>query len=289
MSRVNLSGSDLALADLNGADLRGANLSRAVLTEANLSGADLSGADLSGADLTGANLTRVKLVGANIRETNLSQVRLWQTVFISVELSAAKGLEAVNHLGPSHIGLDTIYLSQGKIPLGFLQGCGIPDSFIAFIQSLPARDQSVGFCAISYSNKDEAFAERLHRDLTSQGLRCWLAPEELKTGDRFRIRLDEAIRVYGKLLLVLSENSIESSWIDSEVEAALERERKENTVVLFPIQVDRTLMTTTQSWAVDIRRARRIDDMSNWRNEERYQIAFAELMRNLNPQQTPAQ
>ena len=49
------------------------------------------------------------------------------TLFASVDLSEAKDLETVNHLGPSSIGVDTIYESQGKIPEVFLRGRGCPN------------------------------------------------------------------------------------------------------------------------------------------------------------------
>src|SRR5215207_600034 len=35
-------------------------------------------------------------------------------------------------------------------------------------------------CFISYSSKDQDFAERLHVDLQNNGVRCWFAPEDLK-------------------------------------------------------------------------------------------------------------
>jgi hypothetical protein len=60
----------------------------------------------------------------------------------------------------------------------------------------------------SYSSKDEIFARRLHDDLQQAGMRCWFAPEDLKIGDRLKRCIDESIKLYDKLLLVLSEHSI---------------------------------------------------------------------------------
>jgi hypothetical protein len=45
-------------------------------------------------------------------------------VFVDVDLSTAIGLENVRHHGPSTIGIDTIYASEGKIPEVFLRGFG---------------------------------------------------------------------------------------------------------------------------------------------------------------------
>jgi hypothetical protein len=210
---------------------------------------------------------------------------LWQTVFVDVDLSTARGLESTNHLGPSYIGVDTIYLSEGDIPRIFLQGCGVPENFIAFIQLSGARQKNSSFCALSYSIKDQAFAKKLHDSLENNGVRCWLAPDDLKTGDRFHIRIDEAIKVYNKLFLILSENSIESSWIEGEIETALERERKQKAAVLFPIRLDDSVMTTSQTWAVDMRQTRQIEDMSGWEDERRFKEAVAELLHNFNAEE----
>jgi hypothetical protein len=117
--------------------------------------------------------------------------------------------------------------------------------------------------------------------LERNGIRCWLAPEDLKISDRFRIRVDDAIRAYNKLILLLSENSIESPWIEGEVEAALERERKQQVVVLYPVMLDKAAVATTQVWATDLRKNRITIDMSAWKNEEAYQAALDTLVKTL--------
>lgn len=102
-------------------------------------------------------------------------------------------------------------------------------------------------CLISYSSKDGEFVERLHGDLQSKYVRCWFSPENLKIGDEFPVEIDEAVRLSDKLLLVLSENSIESPWVEEEVEAAFEKERQQKRTVLFPIRLDDAIMTTKVS------------------------------------------
>ncbi len=61
-----------------------------------------------------------------------------------------------------------------------------------------------------------------------KGVRCWLASEDLKIGAPFHQRSKDAIRLHDKLLVVLSETSVASSWVETEVLinlAALERAR----------------------------------------------------------------
>ncbi len=114
---------------LDGANLSGANLSEANLNGAELSGAELSGADLSSAYLMGADLRGADLRGADLRRAQLRRARLYETVFANVDLSNARGLEDCNHLGPSIIDHRTLKQS-GELPLVFLRGCGLPDTFI---------------------------------------------------------------------------------------------------------------------------------------------------------------
>jgi hypothetical protein len=110
---------------------------------------------------------------------------------------------------------------------------------------------------------------------------CWFAPEDLKIGDEIRPKIDEAIRIHDKLLIVLSENSVGSPWVKKEVETAFEKERKQNRTVLFPIRLDDAVMETDEAWAADIRRTRHIGDFREWKNHDKYKEAFGRLMRDL--------
>jgi hypothetical protein len=123
-----------------------------------------------------------------------------------------------------------------------LRGSGVPETFIAYAKSPVGAAIEFYSTFISYSTKDQDVADRLHSDLQKKGVRCWLATEDLKIGDKFRTRIDESIRVHDTLLLILSERSIASRWVDDEVESALGRERRDRKLVLFPIRIDDTVM-----------------------------------------------
>ena len=149
LREADLSGADLSGADLHGVDLHGANLRKADLSGTDLSGANLNEADLSGANLSGAHLIGADLIGSylggadlsgtDLGGANLERITVGWSRFGDVDLSVVKGLDTVEHLGPSTVGIDTIYESKGKVPEVFLRGCGIPDQMIAFIASLPGQ------------------------------------------------------------------------------------------------------------------------------------------------------
>jgi hypothetical protein len=174
-------------------------------------------------------------------------------------------------------------MKSGDLPLEFLRGVGLPDDYI---QALPGfRNQPFDYysCFISYAHKgrDKDFAERLHSDLQAKGIRCWFAPHDLKIGDKTRLRIDETIRTYDKLLLVLSRNSLKSDWVAYEAERARAQERKRKKIVLFPIRLDNAIMKEEGGWADYIREERNIGDFRNWKDHDSYQVAFERLMRDL--------
>lgn len=283
---ADLDGADLTKANLNSTDLNGANLHIAILIEASLVEADLRSVNLSGANLTKANLSEAQLYwtefsGAELKGANLSMTWMGGSKFGDVDLRLVKGLEKVKHRGSSTIGVDTIYRSQGDIPETFLLGAGVPDSFIEYKRSLVGKPVDYYTCFISYSSQDQDFAERLYADLQSKGVRCWFAPKDLKIGDHYHQRIDESIRFCDKLILILSEYAVQSSWVEREVAAACEKEDCEQRPVLFPLRLDDAVMDTTKAWAADVRRRWHIGDFTCWKDHDSYQQTFDRLLRDL--------
>jgi uncharacterized protein YjbI with pentapeptide repeats len=272
LDRANLNGAKLVETNLNGANLHRASLHRAKLIKAllggaNLSetllrGADLSGASLHGANLNGANLSGADLSGALLAQANLSRAiihganltgaNLYLTVFGDIDLTSVIGLETCQHEGLSIIDHRTLERSK-QLPLPFLRGVGLPDSFIEYLPTLLNKAIESYSCFISYSTKDEEFAERLYADLQNKGVRCWFAPHDLRIGDKILDKIDAAIRLRDKVLLILSEHSIRSDWVEDEVTAGFEEERKRGQAVLFPVRLDETVMKTNEAWAVKLR------------------------------------
>ena len=191
-----------------------------------------------------------------------------------------KGLETCHHIGPSTLDHRTLARS-GPLPLAFLRGCGLSEALIEYLPSILGEPFQFYSCFISYASKDHAFAERLHADLQNKGVRCWFAPEDMKTGDTLRLRIDETIHVYDKLPLILSKSSMASQWVHQEVETALARERQSGTNVLFPVRIDNAVMGIEAGWPAFIRNTRNIGDFRRWKTHDVYQKAFDRLLKNL--------
>ena len=298
---ADLHGARLILADLQGVIFNWANLSMTVLCGANLSETGLSAANLHGAVLRDANLSRAVLRGTNLsdadlREADFTGATCDRTVFARVDLSQVKGLDLVRHDGPSSVGIDTLLLSKGKIPEVFLRGCGLPEYLIENQTAIVGSLEPIQFysCFISYSTRDEDFAHRLHSKMRDEGLRVWFDREDMKGGRTVIDQIERAIQLQDKLLLVLSDASIQSHWVQTELGTAFARQGKENRQILFPIRI--TAWEAVQTWKcfdsdtgqdlAKVVRAYHIPDFSNWKDHDSFEASFARLLRDLKAEES---
>ena len=250
------------------------------LLGADLFDTDLRDTDLRGADLSGASLGVADLIDANLSGADLSRAKLYETVFGNTDLTRAKGLETCQHVAPSTIDHRTLQRS-GPLPVAFLRGVGLPDNLIDYLPSLLNQPIQFFSCFISYSSKDQEFADRLHADLQNKGVRCWFAPHDLPIGAKTWDAIDEAIRLRDKVLLILSKNAIESDWVEDEVTKAFAEERRRGQLVLFPVRLDDTVFTTSEAWAGKLRDNRNIGDFRRWKDHDAYAKALERVLRDL--------
>ena len=111
----------------------------------------------------------------------------------------------------------------------------------------------------------------------------------MKAGRKLHEQIDEAIRLHDKLLLILSEHSMSSPWVKTEIANAREREKREGKQLLFPITL--VPFEAIKQWklfdadiGMDSAREIReyfIPDFSNWKDHDSYQTAFQRLVKDL--------
>lgn len=286
LKQTRLIGANLREADLSYSDIWGAKFTRADATSASFVGAGLLSADFEGASLVWANFRNADLVGANFNAAEIQAA-----LFHGVNLSNTEGLEGATYRGHSSIDTDTLYLSAGNIPRAFLEGCGVPEELIVYLPSLVGARRALQFysCFISYNRKDAEFSARLHARLRDERIRVWFAPEDARGGDYLYEQIDRAIQMHDRLLVVLSENSLGSKWVQTEIRRARRAEVKGGRRKLFPIRlIDYDGLKewecfdagTGEDLAFELRKYY-IPDFSNWRDETAFESAFNRLLRDL--------
>jgi uncharacterized protein YjbI with pentapeptide repeats len=286
LSGANLSDAEIISANLRRSTLKSTTLERANLNCAHLDMVDLSMANLKNVDLSHAYLLEANLSGANLSGASFHHSIMSKTIFADIDLREAERLETVDHWGPSEISVSTIYISDGNIPEIFLRGCGVPENFITYMRSLTGQALEFYKCFISFTEADDLFSERLYNDLQGAGVRCWRWKEDAKWGETLMRSIDEAVRLYDKLIVICSEQSLKSPAVIREIERALQKEDEiarqgKWAEVLFPIRLDDYIFT---GWShhrkVDVT-AKNVGDFRLWNEPEKYKKAFDRLLRDL--------
>ena len=305
LSGADLSGADLSEADLVGANFSRANLSRATFREADLSRATfreapLSRANLNRANLSGADLIEADLSGAILIEADLSRANLLETVFGNTDLTDAKGLVTCRHVGPSILDHRTLAKS-GPLPLEFLHGCGLTDweiesaklydpnlsrANIADIVTKVHRLRSdtpiqIHNLYISYSHADAAFVEHLEQSLRARHIRFWRDVHDAPA-DSLEAIVVRAMRQNPSVLLIFSEHSVKSDWVEFEIQQARKLEKELGGPVLCPIALDESWKKCPWS-KVLMKQVRKYNilNFSQWQNDANFARMFGRLVEGL--------
>ncbi|HLX63278.1 MAG TPA: toll/interleukin-1 receptor domain-containing protein [Planctomycetota bacterium] len=288
LKKTNLRGSDFWRTDLNLSDLSGAILSRSFFGRAHLHSARLCSAELTyvrfiGSDLSGANLSHAKIAHTHFNDTDLagadfSHAWISDTVFANVDLRRTLGLETVNFISPSSLGIDSIYRSHGQIPTTFLRGCGVPEEFVRLIPSLQFDSPLQFTCCLCFNALDRVFCEKLHADLQANGVRCWFLPDH---GSGLHEQLEEAVTFYDKIVAICSKNSMARPEFAQHFERALEIEKYDGRTALYCITRDDYLANDWTHAQKETVQGRVVSDFRHWEKPESYERALGKLLRAL--------
>ena len=125
--------------------------------------------------------------------------------------------------------------------------------------------------------------------MQDEGLRVWYASEETMGGRILHEQVERALQMHDRLLLVLSEHSMRSEWVMTEICHARQRQVREGQRVLFPIGL--LPLDEIRQWQCldadtgeDLAREVRthpIADFSNWKDHDAFEAGFKRLMDDL--------
>lgn len=95
----------------------------------------------------------------------------------------------------------------------------------------PAPDRApsrrAGQIFLSHARQDADFAHRLADDLKRNGWQVWIAPDSIRPGERWVNAIGRGLAESGIFLLVVSPDAVNSRWVNSETDLAIELEHQD--------------------------------------------------------------
>ena len=89
---------------------------------------------------------------------------------------------------------------------------------------------------ISYSTKDKQAADAICHTLESNGLRCWIAPRNIRGGEEYAKEIMDGLEAAKIVVLVFSKNSQNSPFVTNEIANAFEKNKP-----IISYKIDETL------------------------------------------------
>jgi hypothetical protein len=108
---------------------------------------------------------------------------------------------------------------------------------LELIENMKNKDNSKSIF-LSHSSKDKFFVRTLADHLRKYGIKVWIDEAEINIGDSLTEKIGQAIESTDYVGVVLSHNSINSEWVQKELQIALQKEIKGRAVVILPILIE---------------------------------------------------
>lgn len=96
----------------------------------------------------------------------------------------------------------------------------------------------MAYVFLSHSHSDKPFARRLAADLRRSGHSVWIDEAEINIGDSLITKIRSGLDRVDFVAAILSETSLQSEWVQRELEIASNREIDERRVVVLPLLVE---------------------------------------------------
>jgi hypothetical protein len=142
----------------------------------------------------------------------------------------------------------------------------------------------IGGVFISYSQDDSRFVLKLYERLKNQQARVWLDRHDMTAGP-LQKQLDRVIRLNDVVVVVLSKASVQSDWVENELDMARKKEKEEKRDVLCPVALDTAWKSKMESsepnrmlWLT--LKQKNVLDFSKWKTKA-FERSFAKLVQGL--------
>jgi WD40 repeat protein len=93
---------------------------------------------------------------------------------------------------------------------------------------------------LSYAHTDQEFVDRFASDLQSLGISVWIDKWELRAGDSLIERIEDGVSAVDFVIPIVSSASVNSHWVQRELEMAKRRATAEGRGLIVPVRIDDT-------------------------------------------------
>jgi hypothetical protein len=108
---------------------------------------------------------------------------------------------------------------------------------------------------LSHSSSDKGFVERLAAQLLKYGFDVWYDKFEIGVGDSLLETIRQGIEESAYVILVLSPDSVNSDWVQTEIELAVDVEKHWGYKVLLPVKCRDFVWPTNLAHLADLKYA----------------------------------
>lgn len=91
----------------------------------------------------------------------------------------------------------------------------------------------MGYAFISYSTKNQSFADATKKLFKDAGIDTWMAPYDIPPGSKYAEVINQAVKNCSCCVLLLSNDSQKSIWVGKEIERAINYKK-----TIIPVQIE---------------------------------------------------
>ena len=176
------------------------------------------------------------------------------------------------------VGLQNWQIEEAKLLQPYLSNSEINDIIYRVYDLRAHQAIQISPLFISYSHANTQFVDAIEKKLIDKGIRFWRDINDMNAG-KMEKQVDRAMRLNDTVLLVLSEKSVNSDWVEHEATKSRKLEKERGKDVLCPIALDDAWKTC--NWEERLRdqiEKYNILDFSGWKNEEIFSRQFTKLL-----------
>ena len=137
---------------------------------------------------------------------------------------------------------------------------------------------------LSHSSKDHRFVHRLGGDLRVEGITVWIDESEIRVGDSFIRKIQEAMSTLDFIGIILSPDSVASNWVQLELNAAIAFQQDTKSIVRDNVNVKiLPILYRDCDIPLFLREIRYADFRNCDKDDDVYRAALNELLNTLSP------